>query len=479
MNRMKNLQILFFILFAGLVVYLMSFLIFKRTDVLNNVYNPRKFEISGKILDEKGKVIAKTKYFDDKEMQETLRRRDYPMENLFAHIVGDVSKSGQVLGVETKYRNEFVNNNILSRLKGILLSEPVAGNNVVLTVDSNVQRIASSALGNKKGAVIAVEPSSGKILAMVSKPDFDPNDLILDPQNNSGSAKKKYEKKIKQYIEEGAFLNRAMQGVYEPGSIFKVVTALAAMRKVPEWNNYTVESTGIKEFIEDEQKIKVSEYDKKAHGTVDMKQAMTVSSNIYFATLGKTIGAKNFKKVVDEFSFNDRIEIDRLKTAQAFVLRKDQSEKEVINASYGQGKDLVTPMHMVKFVSTIANGGYMMKPYIVDRIESPKGDVLQKNLPKVEKEAMTWEETQALTEMMVNVVEEGTGKKAQIKKVKVAGKTGTAENPHGDDHAWFVGFAPAQKPKIAIVVFVENGGSGGKVAAPIAKKIMKTVLDSE
>ena len=460
MNKLKHIQIVFMILFGSLILYLLKFLIFDQTTVQNNIYNPRRLEVSGRILDQNKHIIAKTEQDIRAEDQLVLQKRVYPDQNLFAHIVGDISKSGQVAGIETKYRKDFFNENVLVRLKDILLQKPSEGNDVILTIDYELQKIAYNGLGNRKGAVIAIEPNTGKILAMVSKPDFDPNNIAINTND----------------IQEGTFLNRGTQATFEPGSTFKIITALAALKDIGDWETFEYISEGKAEFKDWNEKITVSDFREKAYGSLHLPEALKVSSNTFFAALGQKLGAKKIKSAADLFDMNESIEYDRFVSRKASTLQKDQGLRETILSSFGQGKVQVTPMHMAMLTATIANGGIQMQPYLVDRIETPSGYIIRKNLPKVKREVISFDEAKNLTDMMIGVVDQGTGVRARISNVKVAGKTGTAENPRGDDHAWFVGFAPAEHSKIAVVVLVENGGEGGKVAAPIAREMMQHTL---
>ena len=296
---------------------------------------------------------------------------------------------------------------------------------------------------------------------MLSYPDFNPN-TILDDWDNLKSD------------EDSPLINRTTQGLYPPGSTFKMVTAIAAMEYLDDWETFTVECDGEAEFND---KV-IHCYNNKAHGTVDMHDAMAQSCNCYFAEIGKRIGGENLRKVADRLFANSSIGFDMPSSQSSVVIDKSSSESELVETSIGQGKTVVTPMYMATLVSAVANGGIMKKPYIVDHIENYEGEVLKTTIPETIGEVMTYEEATALRDMMIDVVNEGTGTAAALKGYQAAGKTGTAENESGIDHSWFVGFAPAENPEVAVAVILENA-EGNKKATPIAGKIMQAVLDSK
>lgn len=459
-NSIKKIFWLISLMFFIVIIWLGKINFIDREKFNVNPYNPRLQYTDttikrGNIKDINGEVIAESEYTENGYI------RNYPRSRMAAHITG-YSAVGKT-GVEAaeNFELETVDNEVLQRILNAFTGTEVKGNDVVLTVDMDIQSIAGDLLGEQKGAIVVMEPSTGRILAMQSYPDFNPN-TILDDWDNLKSD------------EDSPLINRTTQGLYPPGSTFKMVTAIAAMEYLDDWETFTVECDGEAEFND---KV-IHCYNNKAHGTVDMHDAMAQSCNCYFAEIGKRIGGENLRKVADRLFANSSIGFDMPSSQSSVVIDKSSSESELVETSIGQGKTVVTPMYMATLVSAVANGGIMKKPYIVDHIENYEGEVLKTTIPETIGEVMTYEEATALRDMMIDVVNEGTGTAAALKGYQAAGKTGTAENESGIDHSWFVGFAPAENPEVAVAVILENA-EGNKKATPIAGKIMQAVLDSK
>lgn len=459
-NSIKKIFWLISLMFFLVIIWLGKINFIDREKFNVNPYNPRLQYTDttikrGNIKDINGEVIAESEYTENGYI------RNYPRSRMAAHITG-YSAVGKT-GVEAaeNFELETVDNEVLQRILNAFTGTEVKGNDVVLTVDMDIQSIAGDLLGEQKGAIVVMEPSTGRILAMQSYPDFNPN-TILDNWDSLKSD------------EDSPLINRTTQGLYPPGSTFKMVTAIAAMEYLDDWESFTVECNGEAEFND---KV-IHCYNNKAHGTVDMHDAMAQSCNCYFAEIGKRIGGENLRKVADRLFANSSIGFDMPSSQSSVVIDKSSSESELVETSIGQGKTVVTPMYMATLVSAVANGGIMKKPYIVDHIENYEGEVLKTTIPETIGEVMTYEEATALRDMMIDVVNEGTGTAAALKGYQAAGKTGTAENESGIDHSWFVGFAPAENPEVAVAVILENA-EGNKKATPIAGKIMQAVLDSK
>ena len=327
----------------------------------------------------------------------------------------------------------------------------------------NLQQIASDALGKNRGAVIAIEPDTGKILCMVSKPSFDPNTVAANWQDlvNGDST-------------EAKMLNRATQGLYPPGSTFKIVTALEYMREHPgTYNDYHFDCSGIFSF----ENNKIQCYHKTAHGSQDFTQAFANSCNGAFANLGTELDLTSYRNLAEQLLFNRSLPLDIPYSRSTFKMQPDAETWEVLQTSIGQGQTLMSPMHNLLITAAIANGGILMKPYLMDHVENSGGDVIRKFSPSVAGELMVPNEADALKNLMVQVVNVGTGSALKRDSYQVAGKTGSAEvDKAKETHAWFVGFAPADDPKIAVCVIVEEGGSGGHTASPIAAKLFDAWL---
>ncbi len=442
-----------------LILVAMAKLVFMdRQEISSSAYNPRINYVDnsvkrGNIRDSNGDILA-----ESIENADGSYTRNYNRSRMAAHITGYSSKGKTGVEAAENFELQKVHNEVLQRINSILKKEPIQGNDVVLTVDMDIQSIAGNILGNKKGAIVVMEPSTGRILALQAYPDFDPNTVAQNWEFLKDD-------------EDSSLVNRATQGLYPPGSTFKVITALAALQYYNDWKDFTYECTGEAVF---ENKV-IHCYNNRVHGTVDMKKAIATSCNCYFAELGKRVGAENIRKKAEDFYFNENYPFVLAHSTSQVTLQKKSEENEIVETAIGQGKTLATPLHMAMIASAIANDGIMMKPYIVDHIQYYNGDISKTTVPEKLKQIISVEEADIITDMMISCVAEGTGTAAQIYGVDVAGKTGTAENATGSDHSWFIGFAPANDPKIAVAVMIENANQGGS-ATPIAGKVLQAAL---
>ena len=426
------------ILFLGMMVYMGYFLQIKREDVINNSYNPRLDSFAervtrGEILASDGTVLAQTQL--DGEGNEV---RVYPYGNLYDHVVG-YSARGKT-GVEA-----LANFYLLS--------------SHVNLVEQELQQAAWAALGDHRGAVIAMEPDTGKILAMVSKPGYDPNTVEAD-----------WESLASPENTQGQLLNRVTQGLYPPGSTFKIVTALEYMRERPQdYKDYHFDCDGVYENGE----YQIRCYHSTAHGSQDFVRAFANSCNRAFANLGLNLDSPGSPATAQDLLFNSSLPLSGLPYSKSsFVMKEGADTWEILQTSMGQGATQITPIHNAMITAAIANGGTLMKPYLLDRVEDGAGEEIKKFLPEAYGELMTAGEAAGLTELMEAVVTEGTGSAVRTDAYSAAAKTGSAEFETGKEtHAWFTGFAPAQDPKLVVTVIVEEAGSGGAVAGPIARTL--------
>lgn len=316
----------------------------------------------------------------------------------------------------------------------------------------------------RNGAVIAMNPKTGEILALVSKPDFD---------TNAESLTENWKALVES--QQAPFLPRATQGLYTPGSTYKIVTSAVAIENGLDglkFNDKGVITIDGKE---------ISNSKGKAYGEIDLKKALAVSSNVMFAQLGVKLGQDKLADMAKRVGFGSDIPFDIPVSKSLFPYQK-MEQNDMAAAAIGQGKILVSPLHMAMIASGIANNGMIMKPFLVRSIVSPTGKEIKGTKPDEFKRIMESDVASRVSMMMREVVVSGTGKKAAIKGINVAGKTGTAENEltaqkKNKEHAWFVGFAPAENPQIVVAVILEySGSSGGSAAAPIAQKVMAKYL---
>ncbi|MBU4213256.1 MAG: penicillin-binding protein 2 [Actinobacteria bacterium] len=363
-----------------------------------------------------------------------------------------------------------------SRVRNLLTGGSPQGASVETTLLPAAQQAAIDALGDQQGAVVAIEPSTGKILALVSTPGFDPNVLA---SHDTAAASAAYQSLLS--ADGNPLLNKATQEIYAPGSTFKLVVASAAL----ESGSFTADSTlaAPTRLSLPGTTATIGNFGGGGCGSdpITLADALRVSCNTAFAQLGMDVGESALSAQAKKFGFDDPgIAIPMGVATSKFPTGLTQAQ--VAQSSIGQYSVTASPMQMAMVAAAIANGGTLMKPYLVDAVRSADLSVVNTTTPQVYSQAISASTATTLTTMMQGVVTGGSGKAAQISGVAVAGKSGTAEVPNNPPNAWFTSFAPADKPQVAVAVFVKSGGSlndeatGGKVAAPIAKAVMEAVL---
>ncbi len=453
-KRIIRVLVVVSFLFLSLVTYLLYFNMFQAEEVASNPYNKRqwedeKFVKRGSIYDRDGEVLAETIINGDE------RIRKYPKGHLYSHIIGYYSKVYGKSLLEMSYDKELLGQGDIS----ISFNELRSGYDLNLTIDNDLQTYAYNQLNGRNGAVVALEPSTGKILAMVSYPDFDPSAAALEENWK--------------YIverEDAPLLARATGGLYAPGSTYKIVTASTAFSA--GYIDKTFEDDGAFELPG----LKVENYGGKSYGELSLARAFELSSNDVFCTLGYELGAENVMNSAEAFGVNKDIPMD-IPTTKSRIEYKKMSNPDAALVSIGQGQLLMTPLHVAMIGGAIANGGEMMQPYVIDTITTASGVTLSETRPRILHRSVSSVCADYIKDLMVGVVENGTGSGARISGISVAGKTGTAENETNRDHAWFVGFAPADNPQIAVAVLLEyDGGAGGSNAAPIARNVISKYL---
>ena len=450
-------------IFVGLFILLIShifyFTAFESENFINNPYNDKRAQllskkiVRGTVYSRNGDVLAKT-YTDDAGNE----TRVYPYGPVFAHAVGFVShgSSGieQIAGFKLLKSDDAPATRIRNDLAGIKNK----GDSVITTLDTSLQATAYSALGDRKGAVVVFNVKTGEILALISKPDFDPNriDDIWDAVNEDTL--------------NSPLLNRATQGLYPPGSTFKIVTALEFIKENPATDKYGFDCTGSFE----ENGVKINCYHGQQHGHMDFSSSFARSCNSSFANISSTLNKESFGKTCDDLLFNKGIPCPYGYKNSYVDMSKDTSFGELIQAGIGQGRTQITPMHMAMITGAIANKGMLMKPMVISSVKNIVGGTVRTYGYKEYARLMSPEESLALKDLMRQVVISGTGSRLQgTNGYEAAGKTGSAEYSADKtkSHAWFTGFAPFDDPEIAVTVIVEGGGSGGETAVPIARMV--------
>jgi peptidoglycan glycosyltransferase len=407
-------------------------------------------------------------------------QRVYPFGPEYAPITGYFSILPSITGIE-RAENPILSGDddrlFVRRLSDLITGRTPRGGTVVLTVNPKAQDAAWRGLAGKFGAVVALDPRTGAILALASSPSYNPNVLAShDPRAVTIAADRLNSDPSK------PLLDRAIGELYPPGSTFKVVTSAAALGS----GNYTP-STVIPAPHQLPLPLttkRLSNFGNEVcspSGRMTLADALRISCNTAFAGLGLRLGADALDREATAFGFGTAPQIP-LQTA-ASVFPNNPNPPQTAQSAIGQFDVAVTPLQMAMVAAGVANHGVVMKPYLVKELQGPDLSVLDQTQPQVLSQPLDAPAASELTSMMIGVVRSGTGTSAQIPGVTVAGKTGTAQHGTGAaPHAWFIAFAPAENPTVAVAVLVENGGNlnreatGGKVAAPIARSVIEAVL---
>ncbi|MCD8217289.1 MAG: penicillin-binding protein 2 [Clostridiales bacterium] len=444
-------------MFCLLIGYLAYFQIVKSESVINSSYNSRldlyaEHVIRGDILSSDGEVLATTSVSDD-----GTETRTYPYGRMFAHAVGYFNNGKS--GIESTYNFNLLRSHsfFLKQILNDLMDEKNMGDSVVTTLDYDVQAAAYNALGSNDGAVVVLEASTGKVIAMVSKPDYDPNtlasewDSIVNDDSNS------------------VLLNRATSGSYPPGSVFKIFTTLEYIHENSDYDTYTFTCEG--ELSIDGNEIHC--YHNSVHGTQDLITSFANSCNTSYANIGLTLDISSFQSLMDDMLFNTTLPGTLSGTASSFTLSSDDSTGKIMQTAIGQGDTSVTPLHMAMIAAAIDQDGVLYTPYIVDHTENENGTVVKQYRSSEYGTILSESDAAILQEYMSAVVSYGTATALSGQSYDAAGKTGSAEyDSVGNSHGWFVGYGSKDGySDIAIAVIVEDGGSGSSSAVPVAKAV--------
>jgi len=378
------------------------------------------------------------------------------MNSLFGKTGIEKTYNSSLMGVPGE-RFEEITLDTMRADKLILERPSIPGNNIILTIDDRIQGIAEKALGKRKGSVVVMDPWSGEVLAMAAFPRYNLNTLNRDYSTLSKNPQK-------------PFLNRPIQSALPPGSVFKIVTAIAALEedKIDEdtqfacYGSLKVGGSRFRCF---------SEY---GHGLLNVEEAMQYSCNVFFFEAAKVLGGSLLKKWADKFGLGNATEID-LAYEKKGNMPESKSMSQTVNLSIGQGAMLVTPIQVTKMIAMIANDGWYINPYILQKITGYNGNmILDNEHPPAERIDVSEENIDIIKRSLRKVVTAGTAKKTGLGELRVAGKTGTTQTAHDDiNHAWFVGYAPYKKPKYCFTVVIEHtAGHGAEVAGPVVKSLL-------
>ncbi len=414
----------------------------------------------GEIITSDNKTIALSK------KSKSQYKRVYPEGEIYAHLTGYYNHRFGRSSLEQSYNKTLLGTKDIGSLESYwnsLLEEEVRGNNLILTIDSSIQELAFESLEGKKGSIVVINPKNGNIMAMASQPSFNPNKIEENWENLNRD-------------KDRPLLNRATQSLYSPGSSFKTVSASAIIDSGLVEPDTLFSAPG---------QIKIygniiSNYNEKNYGKVPLSRAYQLSINTVFAQVGEELGPEKLTGYAVRFGFNREIPI-KIPYKKSFIAKPEKMDPvDTASTAIGLTSDNLEAscLQMALIAAAIANDGKIMKPRIVDKIVDYNNSIIRKEPEKTWLRPISKETADKITIMMEKVVESGTGRNAQIQGIKVAGKTGTAELENNKEpHSWFIAFAPSEDPQLAIAVMIENGGSGGKVSAPIARDIIVKVLE--
>jgi peptidoglycan glycosyltransferase len=457
--------------FVALVGMMAYWQVYARESLANNPENGLQTQRAisaprGLILAGDGETVLARSVGHESESG-TVYDRFYPQGELYSNVVGYWSTKYGATGIEIGENSNLSGTAepaTLDELINQISGGPQPGNNVVLTLDPELQRVAYEGLASSvtgRGAVVAVDPNNGEILAMTSYPSFDPNnidetfpELARDP--------------------DSPLVNRAIQSLYPPGSTFKVITAAAALEA-----GVSPTQTFVDDGTYELPGYTVHNYKGKEYGRVSFTQSLVFSINAIFAKIAvETIGAQALAQMAYDFGFGDGYEDFPLPVSASNLgpPPSQWTEGTTAQSAFGQGQVSSNAFEMALVAAAIANDGKMMEPRLVREIRSPDGIILDRPTPSVRHEPLPAQTARELNEMMQRVVTEGELTAAEVPGVKVAGKTGTAEAPPGAPHSWWISFAPADDPEIAVCAMVENGGEGDDAALPIADSVIEAYL---
>ncbi len=438
---------------------------FVRAEALNaRPDNARRVERErrvwrGAMLARDGETVLVETVLDEEGIAE--RRYHYP---LLAPVTGVWTLRYTNTGLEASFDEWLAGRRgePLTQLLDNLLHRPVRGYDLVLTVDPALQAKADALLGNRAGAIVVLDPRTGDILALASHPTYDPN--TFDEQAEA-----------LQESPAHVLLNRATQGLYTPGSVFKIVTLAGVLEHRKARLEDVFEDTGL--FVVNG--FPVRDFQRPPQTRLDLPRALAYSSNVVFAQLGLRLGPDLLRETARAFGFGEVPPVDI--EAVASSLGRDDfllDQVGLANTAYGQGQVQVTPLHMALMVAGIVNDGVMPRPRLVQEVRTPDGQVLRRFKPSGWRRAVSRRTAAQVREAMIISARDGYARAGAPPGIAIGGKTGTAQlGGNQPPHAWFVAFAPADDPRVVVVVLVENGGIGGQVAAPLARALIQQALE--
>lgn len=458
-KRLIFVMVFFVFLFMFLTLYLVYFQLFKSKTIADDSHNRRLWLNEdlvkrGTIYDRNGNILA---YSQKDESGKQVRIYNYPESS--APVTGYSSTTYGKTGIEKSFNKELlaISDENFSQFRKMVVKNDT-GNNLHLSLDQIIQNIVYNYLKSYKASCVVMNPSTGEVLAMVSSPSFNPNTLDNDWNNLIQTT-------------DGRLVNRASQGLYRPGSAFKIITSASILDNDID-QSYNDEGSEVIQGYE------IKNYGDQVFGNLELRSAFINSANTYFAKKAVDLGKDRLSKTTEKFAFNLDYEFD-LDKNNSVIPYKDLNEADLAMTGFGYGKTQVTPLHMAIVSSAIANNGIMIKPRLVNKITNKGESIVYEAKNETLSKATSEKTANTIRDLMVEVVNSGTGRNAYLDSVQIAGKTGTADKADGNIDAWFVGFAPAYEPKIAFALVVEDSqGTGGEVAAPLVRNIVRDIFNS-
>ncbi len=480
MNReLKRISIVIFIMFVSLFVASTGIQVIGADGYNQDQRNVRSVYDSYKT--QRGAILvdAKAVAISGKSDDVYRYQRTYSSQ-IYSSVTGFFSTNHGATGIESAMNSYLSGKNssqFFEQVAALLSGSPVQGASVELTIDPVVQKAAWDALGNKKGAVVAIEPSTGNILAFVSKPSFDANRLAVHAGTESQA---NYQDLLN--AADGPLLDRAATELFAPGSVFKIVVATAAIQS----GQYTPESKlpnpvkfklpGTNTYVQNSGEGKCG-----GKATVSIADALRFSCNVPFAQLGIKLGQDRIRAQAELFGFGKTVKFPMAASASQYPTGMDEAQTAL--SAFGQFDVRVTPLQMAMVSAAVANKGVLMRPNLIENVQSSNLTVISQPGASVFSQPMAAATAAQVNAMMVGAVARGVSGNAAIKGVTVAGKTGTAQNGSDAPYTlWFTGFAPAENPRVAVAVVIADGGGmgqsgrGNSLAAPVAQKVMQAVL---
>jgi penicillin-binding protein A len=458
--NIKRVMAIFLLVFVVLMGYLAYFTLVKGPDIVTRPDNRRMWDIRNKVVrgtiyDRNGRELSVSEKAGNSEY-----KRVYKGGAVTAHVLGYYDAQYGITGLENLYDSNLSSNisaSFLAWLGNGFKEVDKKGDDVYTTLDYSLQKVAYDALGNSKGSVVLLKVDTGEILAMVSKPSFDPNILSKSWESLNQN-------------ENRPLLNRAVSGLYAPGSTFKIITGISALENIEGIVHETFIDTGKMDLGGG---YTLSNDKGKAMGKINLEQAIIRSSNLFFGNLGIRLKG-NLLKTAEKFRFNKNIPADGIIIDKSrFPGYRPNEKGNLAQSGFGQAEVLATPIQMALVAQTIANAGVMMSPTLINKVTDYNGNVVQNLNTAAIGEITSADYASEIGRYMREVVSQGTGTRAQVSGIQVSGKTGTAQHIESKTpHSWFIGFAPYKNPEIAIAIIVEDGGYGGIAAARISSKVM-------